>query len=363
MDGVEEESDLIRRTLSSFAFYKPSLHSSNQLRRTDFISLPSHHKALLPHYLTRLNEIDDCIDMNAKMVEDMLNSGSIAFLGHEWDDSMVCSPGEGDMDKIRSTVKQVIRDYSPDSTERDLSYLPILSLLQRAYPVSEDIKVLIPGCGLGRLPFEIAKLGYSTVGNEFSYHMLIASNHILNSVTRVGEYSIAPWVHSLSNHWTEESALKRIDVPDVVARDILTNADFSMAAGEFVECFGNAESQNEFDVVVTCFFLDTAHNVISYIETIRNTLKEEGHWINIGPCLWHHEHGQNRHGKAAFDENGEFVGSIELSMQELLDLIERMGFEIEEKRVIDTPYIGHSESMLEHFYHAQLFTARLRKEC
>lgn len=43
-----------------------------------------------------------------------------------------------------------------------------------------DIKVLVPGAGLGRLAYELAYRGYSCQGNEFSVFMLFASNFVLN---------------------------------------------------------------------------------------------------------------------------------------------------------------------------------------
>ena len=43
-----------------------------------------------------------------------------------------------------------------------------------------DVSVLVPGAGLGRLAYEIARLGYVCQGNEFSLFMLFASNFILN---------------------------------------------------------------------------------------------------------------------------------------------------------------------------------------
>lgn len=47
------------------------------------------------------------------------------------------------------------------------------------------------------------------------------------------------------------------------------------------------ENRSAFDCVVTCFFLDTAHNVVEYIECIHHCLKPGGHWINLGPLLYH----------------------------------------------------------------------------
>ena len=45
---------------------------------------------------------------------------------------------------------------------------------------TEEVQILVPGAGLGRLAFEIAKRGYSCQGNEFSLFMLFASNFVLN---------------------------------------------------------------------------------------------------------------------------------------------------------------------------------------
>ena len=40
-----------------------------------------------------------------------------------------------------------------------------------------------------------------------------------------------------------------------------------------------------FDCVATVFFIDTAHCIISYIETIFNILKPGGYWINLGKVM------------------------------------------------------------------------------
>lgn len=51
----------------------------------------------------------------------------------------------------------------------------------------------------------------------------------------------------------------------------------------FFICFRlHAES---WDVIATCFFIDTAKNIVEYLETIYNALKFGGTWINIGTSV------------------------------------------------------------------------------
>lgn len=86
-------------------------------------------------------------------------------------------------DKVRSTLRSFARDWSVEgAAERAAAYDPILRALEAYYPADkrEGVKVLVPGCGLGRLAMEIAALGFESQGNEFSTFMLIASNFVLN---------------------------------------------------------------------------------------------------------------------------------------------------------------------------------------
>ena len=72
-----------------------------------------------------------------------------------------------------------------------------------------------------------------------------------------------------------------------------------MSASDFLLLYGNEEQRNKFDAVATVFFLDTAPNIIRYIEVIRNCLRTGGLMINIGPLLWHFENnapGTHGHG-------------------------------------------------------------------
>ncbi len=46
-----------------------------------------------------------------------------------------------------------------------------------------------------------------------------------------------------------------------------------MSAGDFVEVYSAPGQAQRFDCVVTCFFLDTAHNIIQYLEIVASVLK------------------------------------------------------------------------------------------
>ena len=93
------------------------------------------------------------------------------------------------------------------------------------------------------MPFELATKGYASQGNEFSYFMLIASNYILNMTTKKEEFTIYPFIHNLSNNFTESQPFKSINMPDLFPADLLTpDSDFSMTAGEFVEVYAKQPS-------------------------------------------------------------------------------------------------------------------------
>lgn len=67
--------------------------------------------------------------------------------------------------------------------ERDAAYEPLLRALEENLPLAEFKqrhqrvpRVLCPGSGLGRLPFEVIRKGYAAQGNEVSYFMLLGKN-------------------------------------------------------------------------------------------------------------------------------------------------------------------------------------------
>ncbi|CAL8249948.1 unnamed protein product [Boreogadus saida] len=116
-----------------------------------------------------------------------------------------------------------------------------------------------------------------------------------------------------------------------------------MVAGDFCEVYTEPDS---WDCVATCFFIDTAHNVLDYLETIWKVLKPGGVWINLGPLLYHFENMANEL-------------SIELSYEDIRAAIVKYGFQLEvERESVKTTYTENDRSMLRHVYDCVFFVAR-----
>jgi carnosine N-methyltransferase len=252
--------------------------------------------------------------------------------------------GPEEMEKVYSTLKQFVRDWSAEGAfERDKCYGPLLAELEQLFPTNRgQIKVLTPGAGLGRLSWEIANRGFCSQGNEFSFYMLLAANFMLNYVKEKEQIALYPFVHQRSNNFNQSDPLRSVAIPDVNPADLPPNSDFTMVAGDFVELY-NA-TPNHWDCIVTCFFLDTARNVFEYIEVIHRALKKGGVWINLGPLLYHYAE--------SFD-----TFSIELSYDELKKVITDMGFEITKDSIQSCTYTTNKRSMIALVYKCAMFTA------
>ena len=334
------------------AFFNYQVDTMRDIARMErnFKSLPPAHLALLPTpYTIRISNLISCCTSNYFFIIHLVHPHNDLFSHSILEDGKLqMEPLEvpyKNISKMRSTLRQLVRDWSTEGLEeRKMCYEPILNELTRVFKGNfTEFKVLTPGAGLGRLTFEIARLGFRSQGNEFSYFMLITSDYLLNKTNKKEEFEVFPFIHDFSNVMKVEDVFKGIRVPDLCPADELhENSDFSMVAGEFVEVY--SKQLEEWDCIVTCFFMDTANNIILYVETIFNALKPGGCWINFGPLLYHYA-----------DMENEL--SIELSWEEFRAVIERIGFRIEQETQRESWYASDVNPMLKITYNCIFFTA------
>ncbi|KAK9237365.1 N2227-like protein-domain-containing protein [Lipomyces kononenkoae] len=335
------EQRALTSTLNSLLVYGKAAHYNLTKPRLAALSrLPERHQELLtPFYTDHLAAIDRAIDINAEFLRLVARYGVNEFEApqdlREWEGATSFQ-----VDQTRSSVKQIYRDWSAEgATEREICYGRIIRALNKLYIPERrsQVRVLVPGAGLGRLAYDIACEGYVSQGNEFSYHMLILSNFLLNHTTSEQQFTIYPFLHSFSHVSTAANQLRAIRIPDKCPATFHTSTatNFSFTAGSFTDIYSKVQDEaDRWDVITTVFFLDTAHNVLEYIDVIYQALKNSegtGYWINFGPLLYHFEEEQNSSsissaGMATDSPNGI---SIELPLDYLISTVEKCGFEFE----------------------------------
>ncbi|KAJ4373374.1 hypothetical protein N0V83_003669 [Neocucurbitaria cava] len=390
--------------------------NGTHVRRQAFYSMPREHWMLLskPPFsvLDTFTKMDDLIDSNAELAEAIFMAGFKAFLAPTLDSEWVASivpekyahneyqiysivmdhmktqTSQADMEKARSCVNQFYREWSAEGAiERSKCFDPVVAALEgeyirRSHEAAEldksDLRVLVPGTGLGRLVFDVCRAGFSVEGNEISYHELMASSLILNHTEKVGQFKIAPFALNCSNHIDRSDQFQTFQIPDVHPGSELADVGqskvpgherMSMSTGDFCVLYSQPEYAGTFDVVATVFFIDTAPNVIRYIEAVRNCLKPDGIWINLGPLLWHHSsrkeadgnyNEERKHTRADVTDAGiGDPGSVELTAEEVLALVQHFGFAMEKYEYgLETGYISNPHSMLQSTYRPSFWIAR-----
>lgn len=282
------------------------------------------------------------------------------------------------MHRNQAVLHSLVREWSTDGArERSASFRPLMEELAIRLPVNDTNafcqRVVVPGCGLARLPLEIAAMGYACQANEFSMFMLTVSHFILNGVSSPNAFEIFPWLDRICNVINISDVLASIRVPDVCAGQVLRGGPFShiqqqmdndedsaahrfpcfsMAAGDFVALYGDEENRDAWDAVVTCFFVDTAPVVLDYVETIHSMLRPGGFWINLGPLLYHWVEDSEGQSDERYDQ------SIELTYEELRHVITGFGFEYLKEEWTECAYTGSDRFMMHAQYRPVLFTVQ-----
>ncbi|KAF4742302.1 hypothetical protein FOZ63_023109 [Perkinsus olseni] len=288
--------------------------------------------------------------------------------------------------RVRLLLSELARDWSVEGeVERKQSYEPLLKELP-----SERCRVLVPGCGTGRLAYDVAVLGHDVEANDFDIMKLAAANAVVSRSTD-DPFVIEPYCLDTCNRMKRDDHIRKpggklayvkgggkhafksndaidyvmahpsmremagvwwaafpyprfelVSVPDCdVDREALGR--ISVNGFEFTEAYGVPAKHESFDIVLTAAFIDTAPNVFVYIKTIANVLKPGAKWANTGPLGWLYDGDRFNSGR-----DGKFLRRLELSHEELMEAISAKWFDIERSELVPgCRYCGDRRTMLE----------------
>ena len=194
------------------------------------------------------------------------------------------------------------------------------------------------------MPFEILQLNPNVrvTANEEDICLFYANNFILEEESKNAN-QIYPNIYDLVSRISSKDVTTPVTFPDI---DTSTdkNLSFMNYPESFVQVCENRIDACSVDCVVTYNFLDTAKNVIEYIELIEKILKPDGIWINMGGLQYMYE-------------PYESVDSIEVSYKDLKESIIDIGLLMDREKKIDCEYFLE-DSNVQRMYKCPYFTCR-----
>lgn len=392
----ESESTVFEKTVRSFARYHEFVsHKHDQMRTSrlkQFLSSPSspHISAIPPSLNPSSPEFSSHLELfksSLQTTQTFLNR--IAQVGGQ--NNFEHSPFDpaapnnslvtwDSISKVTSVLKSAVREFSSHGeTERAQAFNPLIAACLLHVP--QNKKILVPGAGLGRLPLELLKAGnqsdsdlsWSVQGNEFSYHMLLAGDFLLNfcASDETGEsFVVHPNLTSSTNLRKRSDMFKTCTIPDINPSEVLqmsgssTPNNFSFTAGEFCEVYGGADELNAWGAVVTCFFIDTAPNFFTYAKVIFDCLEVGGKWINLGPLLHHWSGGGCSYPPSSsapppppfVSDEDRYDTAIDMSFDEIEAILKLIGFKIlSVEHNIKCTYTRDESSMMHNEYDCSSF--------
>ena len=232
-------------------------------------------------------------------------------------------------DSLENILLHLHRDWSNDdciTTHLSLLINKVDDALHILDKSKTDIKVLIPGAGLGRIGIELSSLGYNVEMNECSPTMITSINNIVNELLiNDNEFSYYPYLHAtLNDAWDYSIRNKPIFFPPSNITRLKTWAKegqnlLHLQYGDFVTNYKIHERNKYFDIIVTSYFIDTG-NILDYLDVMKYILKPNGIWINYGPLHYHS------------------ASTVKYSYNQLLQIITLLGFEVISQSHIEGPY-------------------------
>ncbi|KAL4802577.1 N2227-like protein-domain-containing protein [Aspergillus unguis] len=307
-------------------------------------------------YTRKLNTVEHLFEENDKLAGDVLKNGMEFYgIGKEEFEEFVKEfkkEKKADRTSVVQAMKHFVRDWSEEGKfEREDAFACVLAEIQGIeHSGDRPVKVLLPGAGAGRLGYEINALGgFQVTINEWSAYMNLVYRYAAQMKTP-NSLIYHPYIDWWSHHATTADMQRAVTFPDWIAE----SPQIVMVEGDFTTVFAESASGG-YDVIVTFFFIDTARNLMAYIETIHRLLRKGGTWINLGPLLY---------------GTGPW---LQLSVDEIVKLSEEVGFDFDtatgdqcgqftpgldgKVRSLYVPYAQNPKGLGKNAYEAQFWRA------
>ena len=178
-DEDRQERDHWINVMRTFLHYEDFVVFELDRRQRHLNRLPSTLASKLPDItFAKLGSIQQASKVNQDFFNEMVYFHAVNTAFDE-NGKAIIPQKEGSFIHIsqqhrnNAVLHSLYREWSAEgATERSVPFNVIINELKELLPVTKENaykqRVCVPGCGVGRLPIEIASHGYSVEGNEFS---------------------------------------------------------------------------------------------------------------------------------------------------------------------------------------------------
>ena len=344
---IEDKKEFIRFLSVIMGMEEYSIDAKNQAEKMDkdFQKIGKKYTNKLSfNFKDRIKKLKEAISHNQNILNNIIKKYKPSQSFYSNIDKKEIVKGKSEESKYIYTIfTYIIRDWTIDrKDERKNNYDIIIKDVLKHFPSSSEeskkYKFLIPGSALNRLGYELCRYGYDIEGNDYLFLNGIFSDYIFNHCKKE-ELFIYPNIDSFSNYYEEESVFKKYYFPDIDIDLKNKYGKLKMTIGGFINLYRNKKEL--YDCVITCYFIDTAQNIIEYIDIIYNILKKGGIWINFGPLSYHWA-----------DYSDEI--SIELPYDKLKEVICNYGFEYINESFINSTF-GYIDNYMHNDYYKCIY--------
>lgn len=334
---------------------KSYLHNAekwNNRRRILFRQMdPSQQKiANSINYSDKLNLVDKYFSKNNQILSNIVSNSIAKYEVKDYELKLVEEQAKSNKSNNYFRVVESLCHFARDWPVKPSDEVtPLLDYIKsQCKDLNNDNTIaIVPGSGLGKVAHTLAdEMKFSSVhAVEFSWLMVLMNEALYSKypVDKSGKVNVYPYIHTYSNHQNIDDQVRPVEIQHslkIPPSLNIHNADFTKF--DIRDYLKDSEKLNNL-IFVTCFFLDTAENLIEYIQSINkisSNFKGKVKWINVGPL---------KYGTAA---------KIEISNAELKSLVSHMGWKItDEKDPKLLGYLTDRKGLWQGYYNVTMWTA------
>ena len=323
----------MRRLLRSPGVAAVLAHQNANLRKAIALEFTALRAGSHPRYYDAMQAyrrtLVEALDTNDATLQSLL--GGAPLQSYSWLDDLKLTFGAHDVyDGLGSVWRHLAKDWTADgeSAQADLRRY-ICSIVSAECARLRAASVVIPGCGQGRLAYDIACVlpdDASVIGIERSPAQLAIARHFLpvhvDAMEEPAALPFHPWLDAFTNNLHPTSRAARL-----IARRPTTADDkarppppsLTMIEGDFTALFStplSASSAHEkHDVCVTSFFMDCLDDLAEGVRAVHQSLRPGGLWVFAGPLH--------------FGQGGGGGLRPSPTLEQLLTLVQESGFALE----------------------------------